>query len=130
MSTHPFRAAVEAGRFDTIGEIFAENAVLHSPITRRPYRGRDAIALVVGAVATVVDDFRFVAELCGPESSCGPTHHAFRFTAKVDGLELWGCDFLHTGRAGLIDEITVMMRPLKAVTAFAARMREQLVTPG
>lgn len=103
--------------------------MVHSPITHRPYRGRDAIALIVGTVAKILDDFHFVKELPGTESVCGTTDHAFRFTATVDGLELWGCDFVHTGEAGLIDEITVMMRPLKAVTAFASRMRAELAGP-
>jgi len=44
------------------------------------------------------------------------------FTAKVGDLDINGCDFLHTGVDGLIDEFTVMLRPLKAVNAFAERM--------
>jgi hypothetical protein len=31
-------------------------------------------------------------------------------------------DFLHTGPDGLIDEFVVMLRPLKAVNAFAEKM--------
>lgn len=116
MSSRSFRAAVEAGRFDTIEQIFAEDAVLHSPIAHRPYRGREVIATVVGTVAKVLDDFRFERELDG----------ALMFRATVDGLDIQGCDFLHTGDDGLVDEITVMMRPLKAVAAFAARMRAEL----
>lgn len=114
--THPFRTAVEGGQFDTIGDIFAEDGVLHSPIAQRPYRGRAVIATVVGAVARVLDDFRFERELDG----------ALMFRATVDGLDIQGCDFLHTDDDGLVDEITVMMRPLKAVAAFAARMRTEL----
>lgn len=71
---------------------------------------------MVGTVATVLDDFRFVRELDG----------ALMFTATVDGLDIQGCDWLHTDGDGLIDEITVMMRPLKAVTVFAAKMRAEL----
>jgi hypothetical protein len=32
------------------------------------------------------------------------------------------CDFLHVGPDGLIDEFTVMPRPLKAINAFAEKM--------
>nr|WP_156770773.1 hypothetical protein [Mycobacterium gordonae] len=71
---------------------------------------------MVGTVAKVLDDFRFERELDG----------ALMFRATVDGLDIQGCDFLHTGDDGLVDEITVMMRPLKAVAAFAARMRAEL----
>ncbi len=45
------------------------------------------------------------------------------FRAAVAGLEIQGCDFVHTREDGLIDEITVMVRPLKAATVFADRMR-------
>jgi hypothetical protein len=44
----------------------------------------------------------------------------------VEGLQIQGCDFLHTREDGLIDEITVMVRPLKAATVFAERMRVAL----
>ncbi len=44
------------------------------------------------------------------------------FTAKVGDLDINDCDFLHTREDGLIDEFTVMLRPLKAVTKFAELM--------
>lgn len=37
-----------------------------------------------------------------------------------------GCDFVHTREDGLLDAITVMVRPLKAATVFAERMRAAL----
>lgn len=126
VSTHPFRAAVESGQFDSIGEIFAEDGVLHSPITHQPYRGREAIAMIIGTVAKVLDDFHFVKEFNDRGFGSETTDHAFVFTATVDGLQIRGCDFVHTGRDGLIDEITVMMRPLRAVTTFATKMRAEL----
>lgn len=127
MSTHPFRAAVESGQFDTIGSIFASEGVLHSPITHQPYQGRETIAVIIATVAKVLDDFRFVTD--GGEVAAGPGIHALMFRASVAGLQVQGCDFVHTDRDGLIDEITVMMRPLKAVAAFAARMRAELTGP-
>ncbi|KZS71396.1 hypothetical protein A4G26_24990 [Mycobacterium kansasii] len=39
--------------------------------------------------------------------------HALVFTANVDGLEIEGCDVIHTRPDGLIDEITVTLRPLR-----------------
>jgi hypothetical protein len=115
-----FRAAVESGQFDTIGNIFTEDVVLHSPIAHRPYRGREMVAAIVGAVAKVLEGFRF-------ENEIGHTSgdRALMFRATVSDLEIQGCDFVHTRQDGLIDEITVMLRPLKAVTVFAERMREE-----
>lgn len=120
MSPHPFRAAVESGELDTIGELFAEDAVLNSPIAHRPYHGRGAIAAIVGAVGHVLEGFRFEREIPnGPD-------HALLFGATVDGLRIQGCDFVHTRDDGLIDEITVMVRPLRAATVFAEKMRAAL----
>jgi hypothetical protein len=117
---HTFRAAVESGEFDTIDRIFADDVVLHSPIAHSPYRGRQLVAAIIGAVAQVLEGFRFEKEFGDDEVS------ALLFRASVGDLEIQGCDFLHTRADGLIDEITVMLRPLKAVTLFAERMGEEL----
>jgi hypothetical protein len=121
---HPFRVAVESGEFGTIGRIFAEDVVLHSPIAHRPYRGRRTVAAIIGAVAEVLTGFRFDKEIGAPNTE----DRALRFTAMVGDLEIQGCDFLHTRDDGLIDEITVMLRPLKAVTLFAERMAIRLLS--
>jgi len=119
---HPFRAAVESGEFDTIGRIFAQAVVLHSPIAHRPYHGRETVAAIIATVADMLADFRFEKEIGAPNAE----DRALVFTAKVGDLDIEGCDFLHTGDDGLIDEITVMLRPLKAVTLFAERMSERM----
>jgi hypothetical protein len=123
---HVFRAAVESGEFDTIGDLFAEDAVLHSPIAHRPYHGRDMIAAVICAVANTLNDFRFATEMRGEHAG----DHALMFNATVDGLQVQGCDFVHTRPDGLIDTITVMLRPLKAVSVFADKMRAELDNTG
>jgi len=51
--------------------------------------------------------------------------HAYVFTAKVDGLDITGCDFLTYDQDGRISEFMVMVRPLKAAQALAARMAER-----
>jgi len=55
--------------------------------------------------------------------------HPFRSaleTARVGDRELHGCDFLHVGADGLIDEFTVMVRPLSALTALAEAMGAEI----
>ncbi len=123
---HPFRTAVESGRFDTIGELFAEDAVLHSPIAHHPYHGKDSIAMIICAVANTLNDFRFTAEMRVEHGG----DHALMFDATVDGLQIQGCDFVHTRADGLIGTITVMLRPLKAISVFAAKMRTELANVG
>ncbi|MBB3036941.1 nuclear transport factor 2 family protein [Hoyosella altamirensis] len=113
---HPFRAAVEARDFTTVPDLFAEDVVFHSPIAHKPYQGRDMVALILGAVIEVFEDFEYETEITDGEN------HALIFRARVGDLKLQGCDFLHTNSDGLIDTFTVMLRPLKATTAFAEKM--------
>lgn len=118
---HAFRAAVEAGEISTIGQLFADNVVLHSPIAHRPYTGRDTVARIISAVATVLGGFRFESEI-----GSGTGERALRFCATVGGMQIEGCDFIHTRDDGLIDELTVMVRPLRAATVFAEKMTAEL----
>ena len=120
---HAFRAAIESGEFDTIETIFTEDVVLHSPIAHRPYRGRDTAAAIICAVAEVLERFHFEQEIGADEADDTTGDRALMFKASVNDLEIQGCDFLHTREDGLIDEITVMLRPLNAVKVFAEKMR-------
>ncbi len=115
---HAFRAAVEAGDFDSLPALFAEDVVFRSPIAHKPYQGRDAVGVILRAVSRVFEGLTYVREI----GADGAPDHALVFTAKVGDLDINGCDFLHTGPDGLIDEFTVMLRPLKAVNAFAEKM--------
>jgi ketosteroid isomerase-like protein len=113
---HPFRAAVEAGDFAALPVLCSEDVVFRSPIAHKPYEGRDTIAVILQAVSRVFEDLTYVREISDGAD------HALIFVAKVGDLEINGCDFLHTGDDGLIEEFTVMLRPLKAVNAFAEKM--------
>ncbi|CAN5306990.1 nuclear transport factor 2 family protein [soil metagenome] len=113
---HPFRTAVEAGDFAAIPAMCAEDVVFRSPIAHKPYIGRQSLGVILSAVSRVFEDLTYVREF-GDDRN-----HALIFVARVGELEINGCDFLHTGDDGLIDEFTVMLRPLKAVSAFAEKM--------
>jgi hypothetical protein len=115
---HPFRAAVEAKDFSNIGKLFADDVVFRSPIAHKPYQGRDMVALILSAVVQVFEDLTYEREI-GDETS---RDHALVFNAHIGDLQIQGCDFLHTREDGLIDEFTVMLRPLKATMAFAEKM--------
>jgi hypothetical protein len=115
---HPFRAAVEAGDFGALPALCTEDVVFRSPIAHRPYVGRAQIGVILTAVSRVFEDLHYVREIGGEHDA----DHALVFMAKVGDLEINGCDFLHVDSDGLIDEFTVMLRPLKAVNAFAEKM--------
>jgi hypothetical protein len=47
------------------------------------------------------------------------------FRTEVGGKEIQGCDFLHLDENGLIDEFTVMVRPLSGAQALSEAMAAQ-----
>ncbi|USQ86570.1 nuclear transport factor 2 family protein [Streptomyces phaeoluteigriseus] len=113
-----FREAVEAGDLDAVEALLAEDVVFTSPVVFKPYPGKAITAAILRAVAEVFEDFRYEQELAG----AGGRDHALVFTARVGERELSGCDFLHVDEDGLIDRLTVMVRPLSGANALAEAM--------
>jgi hypothetical protein len=119
---HPFRAAIEAHDAEAAAAALAEGVVLRSPIVPTPYIGRRAAAAVVGAALGVFEDLVYETELASPDGR----DHALLFRARVGDKQIQGCDFLHHGEDGLVDRLTVMLRPLSAGWTLRERMAAQL----
>jgi hypothetical protein len=117
-----FREAVESSDIDRALSLMTEDVVFRSPVVHKPYRGRDAVGVILRSVARVFEDFRYEREIGGE----GATDHALVFRARVGDRELEGCDFLHLDDSGLIDELVVMVRPLSGTMALAETMRVEL----
>lgn len=118
---HPFRSAVEAWDFEAIPALLAEDVVFRSPVAFKPYEGREMVSAILGGVSRVFEDFRYENEI-GAE---GAADHVLVFRARVGEVEVHGVDILHTNADGLVDELTVMVRPLSASNALAAAMKIQ-----
>ena len=104
-------------------ELISPNVVFNSPVVFRPYHGREALGVIFRAVKRILKDFRYEREI-GAE---GASDHALLFRARAGDCELQGCDFLHIGQDGLIDEITVMVRPHSAARALAEAMDAEIL---
>ena len=120
---HPFRSALETGEADGVLELFSPDVVFNVPVVFRPNHGREALGAILRVVMRVVEDFRYEREI-GAE---GASDHALLFRARVGDRELHGCDLFHTGQDGLIDELTVMVRPRSAMLAFAETMNAEVL---
>ncbi|MFJ9426123.1 nuclear transport factor 2 family protein [Streptomyces sp. NPDC101249] len=116
-----FREAVEAGDLDAVEALLAEDVVFTSPVVFKPYPGKAITAAILRGVVRVFEDFRYERDLAGADGR----DHALVFRTRVGGRELSGCDFIHLDENGLIDELTVMVRPLSAAQALAEAMGAQ-----
>ncbi|MFF1292453.1 MULTISPECIES: nuclear transport factor 2 family protein [unclassified Streptomyces] len=116
-----FREAVEAWDFDAVEALLAEDVVFTSPVVFKPYPGKAITAAILRGVSRVFEDFRYERELTGTDGR----DHALVFTARVGDRALTGCDFIHVNEDGLIDELTVMVRPLSGAQALAEAMGAQ-----
>jgi hypothetical protein len=119
---HPFGHAIVAGDIDAALALLAEDVVFHSPVVHTAYQGRDAVAPILHAVSQVFEDFRYTGEIGGPDAAS----HVLVFRTRVGDREIEGIDLLHTGADGLVDELTVMVRPLSGALALAEVMRARL----
>jgi len=116
-----FRKAVEANDPDAIEALLAENVVFTSPVAFRPYPGKAITAAILRGVSRVFEDFRYVREI----NSADGRDHALVFVARVGEREINGCDFIHLDEDGLIDDLTVMVRPLSGAEALSEAMGAQ-----
>jgi hypothetical protein len=119
---HPFRAAVEARDIEAAIALLSDRVVFNSPIAFTPYEGRQAVGTVLRAVFEVFEDFHYVREIGADDAA----DHALVFRARIGERQLEGCDFVHRGDDGSIDEFTVMVRPLNGAMALAEAMKAKL----
>lgn len=113
---HRFRQAVESADIEAMIACLAPDVVFHSPVTFKPYEGRDAVGGLLRVVFETFEDFRYTDELEGDGV------HALIFRARVGDKELQGLDLMHAGDDGKIREFTVMVRPASGLMALAQAM--------
>jgi SnoaL-like domain len=113
MGHEAFRAAVEAEDLGAMVDALAPDVVFHSPITFKPFEGREAVSTLLGVVMRTFEDFRYTDEL----DSDGVK--ALVFEARVGDKQVQGLDLLRFDDQGQIADFTVMVRPLSAAMALA-----------
>ena len=117
-----FRDAIESRDLDALMALFTDDVVLRSPVTYKPYEGRDQVRTVLSGVIEVLEDFRYTRQIGAPDGA----DHALVFEARVGDREVEGCDFIHVNEDGMVDELMVMFRPLSGVIAMAEAMQREL----
>ena len=120
MSHERFKAGVEALDLDAMKDALADDITFWTPVTFKPYEGKEAAGMILGAVLNIFEEFRYTNELTGDRSA------VLVFEAKVGDKSLHGIDLLHFDDEGLIDDFKVMVRPLSATLAMRDAMGKQL----
>lgn len=120
-----FRAAAESGDHDGLVATLADDAVLNSPASFKPYEGRQAVSQLLKVVFEVFEGFHYTDELAASDGSA-----ALIFRARVGDLEVEGLDLLRFDDEGKIRELTVMVRPLSGVQALAEAVGSRLQAQG
>lgn len=101
--------------------MIAPDAVFRSPAVHTPQEGRDTVVAYLSAALVVL----------GPELTYHDTWQreydaVLRFTTVVDGMQVEGIDLITWDDDGQIVSFTVMIRPMKALTAVIGAMAKQL----
>jgi hypothetical protein len=117
-----WHAVLAAGDPAALADVVADDAVFRSPIVYTPQRGKAATLFYLTAAFHVLvpNGFRYVREIVGERDA------ALEFLADIDGIEVNGVDLIRWNAAGLIEDFTVLVRPLKAIELLHRLMREQL----
>jgi SnoaL-like domain len=113
---HEFTKAMQRKDLDAMLSHMADDIVLKTPLAAEPFRGKAAIRPVVTALLGVVDAFDFREVLQGPE------HVSTFFGITVGNEQLDGVDYWRLNDAGLIQEMTVLWRPLPAALAVEKKL--------
>lgn len=120
MSAQAFRAAVEAGDLDGLMATLSPDVVFHSPVTYAAYAGTEDVRRLLGIVLETFEDFRYTDELAGDGT------HILVFRTRVGDKEIEGLDLLRFGADGLVQDFTVMVRPLSGAIALAQAVGPRL----
>jgi SnoaL-like domain len=118
---HPFRRAAESKDLDLMKETLAEGVTFHSPVVFKTYEGREMTMMILSNVIEIFEDFHYLDEARGDGTV------VLRFAARVDDkYEIEGVDYLTLDADGQVTDLTVFMRPQKAVVAFNEIMGARL----
>lgn len=115
MTDHPFRTAWRTRDLDEWMQALSPEIVLHSPVVRKPFRGRSAARELYGVLFETLGQVEITNELTSADNT-----HAFFWQADVAGRRIDGVDVLRCDEHGKIAEITVMIRPLVSIAVFAS----------
>ncbi len=115
--TANFRAAMLAQDLPGLLATMAPGVVLNSPITDRfRFEGHDQLRELMGDVLVVIQDLRYLDDV-GDDRT-----RSLRASGRVGRVVLQESVLVRLDEAGLIEELTLFVRPMPALVTLAAEL--------
>ena len=115
-----FRKAIESADHAAAVATLSPDVILHSPVTFKPFVGKEAVAHLFSILLEVFEDFSYSDHIEGDGIAL------LIFHARVGDRDVEGIDILRFGDDGLIADFTVMVRPMSATIALAEAVGSRL----
>lgn len=112
-----YRAAAESGDADAVAPLLASDVAFRSPMTDRvTFAGRAEVTELHRDIFAVLEGLRTTEPLARGDL------RSFSFSAHVRGVELDAQVLASIGAEGLLDDVTIFVRPLPALAALFATL--------
>lgn len=117
-----FVDAVHALDKEAMKASLAEDVTFFSPVSFKPYEGRELVGTILTeGPFTIFEDFSYVERLEDTDARVA----TLIFKARVGERAVDGLDLIHFDSEGLVERLTVMLRPMSGVTAMAEAMGQK-----
>src|SRR3954452_6770615 len=108
----PVRAAMLARDSAALVATFAPDVVLRSPVTARPFRGREEVGELMTELIGALEDLEYTAVADGGDVQ------VLAFRMRLGGRDVELVDLLRYDDEGLLREVVVHARPLAGAALF------------
>lgn len=107
--TSPFRRAVEDSDHEAMMAALAPTVRFNTPVYLNPIEDREVVSILLRVLLETFKDFRYTDELHGESV------HGLVFRTDVGDRHVEGIDLLRFDDEGLVEDFTVMIRPLSSL---------------
>lgn len=105
-----------------LSEITHPDAVFRSPMAFKGYKSAPAVALILGTVIQVFENFTYHRELVSTDG----LSVVLEFSANIGDRQLKGIDMVQFDADGKIVDFEVMVRPFSGLQALGEEMGKRL----
>lgn len=116
----PFLEAMHEGDLARASEHLSEAVELNSPILPTPFKGRDSVIAVLGALLSTIDAFEPKKMLRDGADVIAT------LTIRFEDHVIDAFDHVHLAADGRIETMTIAWRPLPAIVAIQQRLVPKL----